>query len=80
MTKRLKTITIGAPDDNPLASLCPGHVTHGVWNKAHRAEGWHGDYVPANRLEKEYWIRAKKRWKRSTKETKNAKPFTVLYW
>jgi hypothetical protein len=78
----MKTITLCDKQDNPTYSLCRGHVTATVFNKAHRAEGWKGDWVHKNMLTHEYWKPGKpgKAWKQSKEPKKGFRKFTAMGW
>lgn len=82
----MKTITIVAKDENPIVTLCKGHVTATIFNKAFRAEGWaKGDWIHKNQLRHEYWRKSKKckgqwYWDMSKKQVKGTVPVTVMDW
>jgi len=75
-----KTTTLWYDRDNPSVSIMPGHVTVKEFNKAYRAEGWHGDDMVRSDIHKEYWRPLKKTWKRSDETDKKAKPVSAMYW
>lgn len=76
----LKTITLG-PDSGPIVSLCPGHVDAKIFNEAHINEGWDGDEIKEEDLEKEWWKRIRGGgYEKSIKLDMNAKSYTALYW
>lgn len=79
--KKLKTITI-CWRDNPVASLCPGHVDAKTFNKAYAAEGWKGnDPIEADELIFA-WYREDSRgyYHACSHSAKGAKPYTVAGW
>ena len=77
----MKTITLGSKDDNPTYSICRGHVTATVFNRAFAKEGWRGcSWIRKNELSHEYWIKLKRSWKKSEKGKKGAVPVTVSSW
>lgn len=76
-----KTITLFHGDD-PVFSICLGHVTVEVYNKAFRAEGWGEDAVRSQEeLRHEWWTKSPKgrRWKKTGKGG-DAVPVTVSDW
>jgi len=77
MSDDLKTITIGN-EDQPLFSLCPGHVDSDTFNTAFVAEGWSngGEFDLAH----EYWTQEGDYYKISEKSDPNAAPYTVSRW
>lgn len=82
-TKALpKTFTLWYDEANPSATLFPGHIGSRLFNRAYKEEGWVGDPIAKESLFHEYWRAspAKKRWKKVDKDTKDAKPYTVMYW
>lgn len=78
----LQTITVGADDDNPEYSICPGHVTPEVFADAFHAEGWdETDLMDAEDLAHEYWRELPGGgWKCSNVGDPEAKPVTVMSW
>lgn len=86
--KKLKTITLCDGGDQPIVSLCPGHVSGREFDRAFKAEGWSGDSV-GNQIEHGWWLkRSDGQFERVTSETKldrknkncTARPFTASYW
>ncbi len=75
----LKTISIGGDDDDIYWTLCPGHVDVDTFNKA-QAKDWMCDPVTQDELTHEWWIVEGNNYRRVTKETLGAQPFTVLGW
>jgi len=76
----LKTITICDDQENPIFSLCPGHVDVDTFNQAHEAEGWSGDRVEQDRLSHDYWTQDGDTFKRAEYPSPEAKPYTVMEW
>lgn len=74
-----KTITLGYAD-NPTVTIIKGHVTATEFNKAYRAEGWHGDWVRKEDLLHEYRKKLKHSWKLVGCDIKGAVPVTAMYW
>jgi len=78
--KALKTVTLGYDVDNPSTSICSGHVTVSVFNRAFKAEGWESDKIRKEDIRHEWWIPMKRKWKKSNRENKKAVPVTVMDW
>lgn len=78
----LKTITIGAMEDNPDYSICEGHVDAPTFQKAHEAEGWEdGGDIESMDLKHEHWVPLENgAWKKSNSTDPEAKPVTVMEW
>jgi hypothetical protein len=74
-----KTITLGY-QDNPIVSICMGHVTATEFNAAFKAEGWSSDWIRKETLKYEYRKKLKRSWKRVDKNTKGAIKVTASYW
>lgn len=80
VSRSLKTITLSV-DDNPIFTLCPGHVGIRAFNVALKNEGWVCDPVAKTEVAKEFWVQTRRGfYKRSEKTDKNAKPYTVMSW
>lgn len=78
----LKTITLGDDEDNPNFSICPGHVSAAVFNKAFQAEGWadEGEHTDED-LRHEYLAPTKNDgWEKTEKGDPNGFPVTVSDW
>lgn len=74
-----KTITLG--QDEPISTLCMGHVDFKTFNKAFKAEGWVDGLDSPEELSYEYWRPYKDgAWKPSTPTDKKAVPVTVVEW
>lgn len=83
VSKRTKrTMTLWYDEANPAVTLCYGHVTAKVFNKAFRAEGWSGgDWIYKSELRHEHWAKKKNgRWHKVPAETKGARAVTVNDW
>lgn len=79
----LKTMTLSDDEQNPIVSLCPGHVDAATFNKAFGAEGWSGGgELHDSELKHEYWRKSGKHggWKKTTAADPESKPFTVSGW
>lgn len=92
----LETVTISAhaENDDPIASLCEGHVDAATYNAAHKAEGWDAEdetIEPGeenSELKHEWWTREDAEveggtcdmWSKSEKGSPGAIPVTVRYW
>lgn len=80
MKKASKTITLWA-GDQPHVTIHKGHIGAVVFNKAHKAEGWHGDWVFRDNLNHEFWKPIKNGgWRKSKQTDPKAKPVTAMYW
>lgn len=77
----MKTITLFKRND-PVYVLCPGKVTATEFNKAHKKEGWIGDWIPKASLKTAYWKRSQHgNWRLTgQKEKKGTKLFTYCRW
>lgn len=79
----LKTITLGprGDEDNPMWSICKGHVDAKTFNTAHAAEGWSADDIDEDDISHEWWeLLEDGGWQSSTKDNPRAEPVTVLEW
>lgn len=77
----LKTITLVDASENPLVSLCPGHVDAKTFHEAFKAEGWDDGDEPTD-LAHEYWVQAPGVWNKSPgpAHPHNAQAVTVMTW
>jgi hypothetical protein len=81
MMETLKTFTLGDDDDNPLRSLCPGHVDAQTFTKAWIAEGWDSEGTfDSGDLRHEWWVNNGETWKVSTEGVPGAQAVTVMDW
>lgn len=79
--RKLKTKTLVDRTENPVFTLCMGHVTTKVFNRAFRAEGWApGDWISKDMLRHEYWRPMKNGWRKSRRINPEAKKVTVMSW
>lgn len=78
----MKTFTTLSDDDeNPIWSLCPGHVDAEVFQEALTAEGWDGDPPIAEHLTHEWWgEKSDGSWVPAEETTPGAKAVTVMEW
>lgn len=79
----LKTITLSPPgdDDNPMITLCIGHVDAATFTKAHENEGWEADPAQDSDLSFEYWKPlGNGSWSSSNKDAPGAVAVTVMEW
>jgi hypothetical protein len=73
-----KTITLSDSSENPVITLCPGHVTPKEFGRAFKAEGWSESDAPEVRYE--YWVKGKTTWRKSLPRAKGARAVTVMDW
>jgi hypothetical protein len=77
----LRTVTVGNEDDDPLFSLCPGHVTRIVFIRSFLKEGWWDeDMAVREALRFEYWKQVDGLWEKSDINDTAAEPMTVMEW
>ena len=78
--KILQTFTLFHDDNNPLWTLCPGHVDAKTFNKRFNNEGWEGDGALPEDLKYEYAIREGVRFRKANEGDPGAEPFTIMEW
>ena len=82
--KTLKTQTLASKrdQDNPTHTICKGHVTTTIFNKAWKAEGWSGDWISKLDLMHMWSYKTPSGgYMFSVKKTeKHTKPVTVMHW
>lgn len=78
--KTLTTITYADAEENPVVSICFGHVDSKTFHKAWAEEGWEGD-EPTD-LSHEHWAlnESTELWEKSAEGDPKAVKMTVLDW
>ena len=78
----MKTTSLSAPGyEDPFWTICKGHVTPEVFNKAFESEGWSNGSFTQEDLSYEYWEQHPDRsWRKTVKDSVGAEPVTVIEW